>query len=546
MDNFQDKVIYQIYPKSFKDTTGSGTGDLPGIIEKLDYLEYLGVDMIWMNPIFISPGNDNGYDVANYYQIDPQFGTMADMEELIVQAKARNISIMFDMVFNHTSTSHEWFQKAVAGQREYQDYYFFFKGDQVPNNWQSKFGGSSWSYVPELDKSYLHLFDKSQADLNWSNPQVRQELIKILNFWLAKGVTGFRFDVINLISKDSFASDDQGIGKRFYTDGKMVGPYLREINHQSFGLHENIITVGEMSATTVANCIKYTRPANRQLTMAFNFHHLKTDYQDKEKWTLMDFDFLELKQLFNHWQIEMQKGQGWNALFYNCHDQPRSVSRFGDDQNYHYQSATMLATSIHLQRGTPFIYQGEEIGMTNNYFAKLEDYRDVETINHYGILKDKGLSDNQVMAILAAKSRDNARSPMQWDQSLNAGFSTATPWLKVNANHKKINVASQKDDPDSILNYYRKLIQLRKLHPVIAIGLYQSYLEDHDSIFAFKRTYENQVVTVYNNFYGTPVTITIEEPEATILLSNYHRSSLKTKMTMKPYESLVLLTTIDI
>lgn len=538
MAHFQDKVVYQIYPKSFYDSNHDGSGDLKGITAKLDYLAYLGVDYLWLTPIFVSPQNDNGYDVANYYEIDPLFGTMADLEELIAEAKKRNIYLMFDMVFNHTSTSHEWFKKAMQGLQHYKDYYIFKKNEgHLPTNWESKFGGPVWEYVAKDDEYYLHLFDRSQADLNWDNPEVRSQLADILNFWIAKGIKGFRFDVINLISKDLYEDDDQGVGKRFYTDGKNVAPYLHELNQRTFGRYDDIMTVGEMSATTIDHCINYTRPDHQILDMTFNFHHLKVDYQDKEKWTVMPFDFAELKQLFHTWQVEMQKGKGWNALFWNCHDQPRSVSRFGDDDRYHQISAKMLASAIHLQRGTPYIYQGEEIGMTNNYFTDISQYRDVESINYYHILKQQGMNEADIHQILQAKSRDNARSPMQWDE--HGGFSDQKPWMEINPNTKDINVKNSIADPDSIFHYYRRLIQLRKQYKIISEGLYEPYLIDHDAIYAFKRHYHQEELIVVNNFYGKSTQVQIPDlDDYEILISNYPDHHIQENLTLRPYETI--------
>ena len=538
--SFKDKVIYQIYPKSFKDTSGNGFGDIKSIISKLDYLKELGVDMLWLNPIFPSSGADNGYDVSDYCAIDPDYGTMEDFEELIKEADKRNIGLMLDMVFNHTSIEHEWFQKALKGDRKYQDYYIFKENiGKLPTNWESKFGGDTWEYVEELDKYYLHLFDKKQADLNWENPEVRKNLAEVVNFWLKKGVKGFRFDVINLISKDEFKDDFEGVGKRFYTDGKKVSEYLQELNENSFGKYEDIVTVGEMSATTVENCVRYTNPENHQLGMVFSFHHLKVDYKDKEKWTLMDFDFKELKELLNDWQVGMQEGNGLNALFLNCHDQPRSISRFGNDGKYHYESATMLGNAMHMLRGTPYIYQGEEIGMTNNYFESESQYRDIESINHFSILKEKGYSDDEIVKIIQAKSRDNARSPMQWDDSLNAGFSSGMPWMDVNPNYKVINVKTDLESDKSIIKYYQKLIKLRKDSNIIQDGIFVPLYKDHDSLYAYKRVLDNQEIVVLNNFYDKEYTIELDGSYK-VLLSNYDRKDVSNIIDIKPYEALVL------
>ena len=546
MANFQDKVVYQIYPKSFQDSNNDGFGDINGIIKHLDYLEKLGVDYIWLNPIFVSPQNDNGYDIEDYYAIDPSYGTMADLEKLISKAKKHNIYLMFDMVFNHTSTNHQWFKKALNGEQKYKDYYIFKKGKNgnPPTNWQSKFGGNAWKYVEKFDEYYLHLFDETQADLNWKNPEVRKEMANIVNSWIEKGIKGFRFDVINLIDKESFEDDYEGVGKRFYTDRPLVHTYLQELAQNSFGKYDDIITVGEMSATSIDNCVGYTNPNNHELSMVFSFHHLKVDYKNKEKWTLMPFDFQELKQLLNDWQLGMQEGHGWNALFWCCHDQPRVLSRFGDDKNYPKESAKMLATTIHLLRGTPYIYQGEEIGMTNAYFDNIEQYQDVESLNAFKILKQNGMSEDEIYQILQSKSRDNARTPMQWNNHCYAGFSNVEPWIAVNENYHDINVENNlKDlDLDSVFYYYQKLIKLRKQYSVILQGAYEPLLLDHPTIFAYKRIDQNDEIIVYNHFYDdNQSTITVDASQYDILLSNVQRNTLEDTIILKPYESLVLI-----
>lgn len=544
MANFQDKVVYQIYPKSFQDSNNDGFGDINGIIKHLDYLEKLGVDYIWLNPIFVSPQNDNGYDIEDYYAIDPSYGTMADLEKLIIEAKKHNIYLMFDMVFNHTSTNHQWFKKALNGEQKYKDYYIFKKGKNgnPPTNWQSKFGGNAWKYVEKFDEYYLHLFDETQADLNWKNPEVRKEMANIVNFWIEKGIKGFRFDVINLIDKESFEDDYEGVGKRFYTDRPLVHTYLQELAQNSFGKYDDIITVGEMSATSIDNCVGYTNPNNHELSMVFSFHHLKVDYKNKEKWTLMPFDFQELKQLLNDWQLGMQEGHGWNALFWCCHDQPRVLSRFGDDKNYPKESAKMLATTIHLLRGTPYIYQGEEIGMTNAYFDNIEQYQDVESLNAFKILKQNGMSEDEIYQILQSKSRDNARTPMQWNNHRYAGFSNVEPWIAVNENYHDINVENNLKDLDSVFYYYQKLIKLRKQYSVILQGAYEPLLLDHPTIFAYKRIDQNDEIIVYNHFYDdNQSTITVDASQYDILLSNVQRNTLEDTIILKPYESLVLI-----
>lgn len=543
MTDFKNKVIYQIYPKSFCDTNHDGIGDINGIISKLDYLKELGIDMIWMCPIFASPQRDSGYDIKDYYHIDPIFGTMEDLDNLIAEAKKRNIDLMFDMVFNHTSTEHQWFQEALKGNEKYKNYYFFKKGKngQLPTNWDSKFGGKAWKYVSEFDEYYLHLYDEKQADLNWKNEEVRNELINIINFWLKKGIRGFRFDVINNIDKREFKDSPDGLGKQFYCDQPKVHDYLHELNMKSFGQVEGTITVGEMSATSVENCIGYTNPDNKELDMVFSFHHLKVDYVNKEKWTSMPFDFQELKELLNTWQIKMQEGNGWNALFWNCHDQPRSISRFGNDNEYRKESAKMLATAIHMMRGTPYIYQGEEIGMTNHYFTDIKQYRDVESINAYYILKEQGLKEEEIHKILQEKSRDNSRTPMQWSKETNSGFSDVEPWLEVNNNYQKINVENDLNDSDSIFRYYQRLIQLRKAYKVISDGSYLPYLENHPSLFAYKRQYDNEELLVVNNFYADETVITVENiEEYKILISNYSQHNLTKRITLRPYETIVL------
>lgn len=542
MSDFKDKVIYQVYPKSFYDANGDGVGDIKGITAKLDYLHDLGIDYIWMNPIFVSPQKDNGYDIADYKAIDPRFGTMEDLEELIAEAKKRNIYLMFDMVLNHTSVDHIWFKKALAGDEKYKNYYYFKKAKpdgSLPTNWESKFGGPCWEYVEKFDEYYLHLFDVSMADLNWSNPEVRKECLDIVQFWIDKGVKGFRFDVFNLTDKMAFVDDHEGVGKKYYTDGPKVHDYLREINENTFGKYDGMVTVGEMSATSLENCIGYSNPDNHELDMAFNFHHLKVDYKNKEKWTVMPFDFMELKHLFNKWEVGLQEHNGWNALFWNCHDQPRSVSRFGNDTKYHKESAKMLAAAIHLQRGTPYVYQGEEIGMTNAYFTDISQYRDVESINYYHILKDQGMAEEDIHKILQAKSRDNARTPMQWTKE--GGFSTVEPWIGMNPRCKEINVEDALNDPDSIYYFYKKLIQLRKTYKIISEGLYIPMLEEDDCLYAFKRTYENEELIVINNFYDRTKTVTIDSIEDyKVLISNYKDIELKDELEIKPYETIAL------
>lgn len=500
MDHFKYSTIYQIYTKSFQDSDGDGLGDIRGIISRLDYLKDLGIDYIWMTPFFTSPLRDNGYDVADYCAVDPRFGTMEDVEELIRQADRRGIGCMFDMVFNHTSTQHDWFQRALAGDQRYMDYYIFREGkpDMPPNNWQSKFGGSAWEYVPHLKKWYLHLFDVSQADLNWENPQVREELKEVIRFWKEMGVKGFRFDVVNLISKvQDFPNDPAGDGRRYYTDGPRVHQYLKELVRDT-GI-QDMVTVGEMSSTSLDNCIRYTNPAEKEFSMCFHFQHLKVDYKGGNKWELMTPDLEQLKKLFIHWQEGMQRGAGWDALFWCNHDQPRAVSRFGDDRRYWKESAKMLASCIHLMRGTPYVFQGEELGMTNAGYQDINQYQDVESINYFKILLERGKSREEAMKILGERSRDNGRTPMQWDGSPYAGFSAVSPWIGIPDNHDYINVEAETKDPDSIFHYYKKLIALRKEHPAIAEGGIRFLLTHTPGLLAYRRFADNEELLAFHN-----------------------------------------------
>lgn len=533
------KVVYQIYPKSYKDTTGNGVGDLRGIISKLPYLEELGVDVIWLNPFYPSPQRDNGYDISDYTAVNPLFGSMADFEDLVQKGKAHGIDIMLDMVLNHCSTEHEWFQKALAGDRYYQD--FFILRDQ-PTNWASKFGGNAWAPFGDTGKYYLHLFDVTQADLNWRNPHVRKELFKVVNFWRDKGVTCFRFDVINLIGKDEVLKDnDQFDGKPEYTDRPIAHDYLKMLNQATFGQDSDSMTVGEMSFTDIPNCIQYSNPNSHELNMVFNFHHLKVDYDQGQKWTLKPFDFAELKTLFHTWGEEMSEGGGWSALFWNNHDQPRALNRFVDVEHFRNEGATMLAASIHLSRGTPYIYMGEEIGMLDPDYESMANYVDVESINAYQALRSAGKTESQAFAIVQAKSRDNSRIPMQWNDEENAVFSTGQPWLQVGKTYRDINVAKEKSGP--IFTFYQELIALRKILPIIAEGSYQSAYQDNPYIYAFERQYGKQRLLVCNNFFAKTVKVPLPKAyqEGRVLLSNYPEEALSDTITLKPYQTLAIL-----
>lgn len=543
MESLKDKVVYQIYPKSFRDSDGDGCGDLRGIIEKLDYLKWLGVDYVWSTPFFLSPQRDNGYDIADYYQVDPAFGTMEDAEELIREAGKRGIGIMFDMVFNHTSTEHEWFKKALAGDREYQDYYIFREGEpeNPPTNWESKFGGSAWEYVPSLKKWYLHLFDRTQADLNWENPKVREELKNVIRFWKEKGVRGFRFDVVNLISKpEVFENDDRGDGRRFYTDGPHVHEYLKElVRDTEIG---GMITVGEMSSTSIENCIRYTNPQEKELAMCFHFHHLKVDYKDGDKWEIQPADYRKLKELFVSWQEGMEKNGGWEAVFWCNHDQPRAVSRFGDDKKYWKESAKMLAGAIHMMRGTPYIFQGEELGMTNAGYTDISQYRDVESTNYYQIMLERGKTKEEALHILNERSRDNGRTPMQWNGGENAGFTSGRPWISLPDNYKTINVEAEMADEDSILYYYRRLIAIRKEEPAVAEGSIEFIETSDPQILAYRRILGEDEILAIHNFGSEEKAVppACKEGAYSLLLGNYKSDAEGVPDKLKAYESVIL------
>ncbi|EIE3632868.1 alpha,alpha-phosphotrehalase [Staphylococcus pseudintermedius] len=507
--DWKKSVVYQIYPKSFNDTTGNGEGDLKGIIEKLDYLQFLGVDYLWLTPIYDSPMNDNGYDIRDYYQVNAQFGDKDDLRTLIDEAHARGLKMMLDIVINHTSTEHEWFQQAQQSvDNPYRDYYFFRRSeDGPPTNWLSKFGGNAWQYDEQTDAYYLHLFDVTQADLNWDNPEVRHALYEMINYWIDFGVDGFRFDVINLISKDTF-EDSNEIGKEYYTDGPRVHDYIHEMNRHTFG-DRDMMTVGEMSSTSIDHCIKYTNPERQELSSVFNFHHLKVDYRDGQKWTNQKFDLLQLKQILMEWQTKMYAGNGWNAIFWCNHDQPRVVSRFGSDvtEALRQQSAKTLAIALHLLQGTPYIYQGEEIGMTDPHFQSIQQYRDVESLNAYREMREAGIDEAEILTILGQKSRDNSRTPMQWNDEAHAGFTTGTPWIEVANNYNTVNVEAAMADPESILYTYKKLIQLRHEHDIVTYGEVVPRYLDHPQLFVYERRYQGDTWLIIANMTSEKVTL---------------------------------------
>ncbi|WP_100752221.1 alpha,alpha-phosphotrehalase [Vibrio salilacus] len=542
--------IYQIYPKSFCDSGDKGTGDIQGIISKLDYLQRLGIDAIWLTPVYQSPMIDNGYDISDYYAINPDFGTMADFDQLLEEAHQRGIRLIMDIVVNHTSTEHQWFQSALGDKNSpYRDYYIWrdpVEGE-APNNWLSKFGGSAWALDDATGQYYLHLFAKEQADLNWENPQVREEVKQVIRFWAEKGVDGFRLDVINLISKaQDFSDDHQGDGRRFYTDGPRVHEFLQEISQAVFQQYDSV-TVGEMSSTTLEHCQQYSSLDGKELSMVFNFHHLKVDYPNGEKWTKAPFDFLQLKQIFNHWQTGLN-GKGWGALFWCNHDQPRIVSRLGNDKQYRVESAKMLAASIHMMQGTPYIYQGEEFAMTNPGYTSIEQYRDVESTNMYDIMvHQQGVKHDEMMAILAQKSRDNSRTPMQWNRERYAGFSKAQPWLDIADNYQEINAEQAEQNYDSVFYFYQQLIQLRKQIEVITTGDYLDLYPDHDAVFGYQRRSQQQTLICLNNYYAQETECVLpsdfEASQASYVLGNYQDlpQQVSRHQVLRPYETRIIV-----
>ena len=538
---WQNGVIYQIYPKSFQDTTGSGTGDLRGILRRLDYLQTLGVDALWLTPFYVSPQVDNGYDVANYTAIDPAYGTLDDFDALVAGAKARGIRLILDMVFNHTSTQHPWFREALDPDSPYREFYIWRDGRSAipPNGWRSKFGGSAWQWHAQSEQYYLHLFAPEQADLNWENPAVRAELKQVCEFWADRGVDGLRLDVVNLISKDqAFPDDPQGDGRRFYTDGPRVHEFLQEMSRDVF-TPRGLMTVGEMSSTTLEHCRQYAALDGRELSMTFNFHHLKVDYPGGEKWSLAKPDVVALKALFSRWQQGMH-GRAWNALFWCNHDQPRIVSRFGDEGEYRVSSAKMLAMVLHGMQGTPYIYQGEELGMTNPHFAAIADYRDVESHNMYAERRAQGQDADALLAILASKSRDNGRTPMQWSAGPHGGFTEGTPWIGVCGNYETINAEAALGDAESVFYTYRRLIALRKAEPILTWGSYQDLLPEHPALWCYQREWRGERLLVVANLSAEPQAWAPDETRGDwrLLISNYADAGEKPRAaTLRPFEA---------
>ncbi|MBE8597104.1 alpha,alpha-phosphotrehalase [Xenorhabdus sp. BG5] len=544
---WMDSVIYQIYPKSFQDSTGSGTGDINGITQRLDYLQRLGVEAIWITPIYPSPQVDNGYDVADYCAINPDYGCMEDFDNLVQNAHRRGIRIILDMVFNHTSTQHPWFQAAQDMNSPYRQFYIWREGTEgsLPNNWKSKFGGNAWQWHAESQQYYLHLFAVEQADLNWEHEPVRTELKKICEFWADRGVDGLRLDVINLVSKQQdYPNDDHGDGRRFYTDGPRIHEFLQEMSRDVFQ-PKGLMTVGEMSSTRLENCQRYAALDGTTLSMTFNFHHLKVDYPNGEKWTQAKPDYVELKKIFSTWQQGMHQ-KAWNALFWCNHDQPRIVSRFGDEHQHHKTSAKMLAMVLHGMQGTPYIYQGEELGMTNPHFTRIEDYRDIESLNMYQERIEKGMQAEDILAILAQKSRDNSRTPMQWNDSANAGFTTGTPWIAPGSNYSEINAETVLQDEDSVFYCYHNLIKLRKQQPILTYGDYLDLLPEHPSLWCYLRRWQDQTLLVIANLsaetqHWSPEPALLNK-EWQVLMSNYPSpATVDHEIKIKPYESIYLI-----
>lgn len=533
---WHSSVVYQIYPRSFKDSNGDGIGDINGIREKLDYLKELGIDVIWLSPVYKSPNDDNGYDISDYYDIMDEFGTMEDMDNLLKEANERGIKILMDLVVNHTSDEHKWFIEAKKSKdNEYRDYYIWrdsVDGNE-PNDLGSTFSGSAWQYDETTGQYYLHLFSKKQPDLNWENGKVRNEVYKMMNFWVDKGIGGFRMDVIDLIGK---VPDEMITG-----NGPKLHEYLQEMNKAALE-GKDLLTVGETWGATPDVAKLYSNPERKELSMVFQFEHIGLDQiEGKEKWDVKSLELLDLKKVLSKWQTELE-GQGWNSLFWNNHDLPRIVSRWGNDKEYRIESAKMLATFLHGMKGTPYIYQGEELGMTNVRFDDINDYNDIESLNMYKDRLSKGYSHNEIMESIYAKGRDNARTPMQWDDSENAGFTTGTPWLAVNKNYDKINAKQCLQDENSIFNHYKKLIDIRKNNDTIIYGDYKLLCEDDENIFAYVRELNGDKILVVCNFYDKDVEFKFDGDfnYSKVLLSNYNDSSkMIEKLKLRPYEAVM-------
>lgn len=551
---WKEAVVYQIYPRSFNDSNGDGVGDIRGIIEKLDYLKELGVDVVWLSPVYQSPNDDNGYDISDYRTIMDEFGTMADWEEMLAEMHKRGIKLIMDLVVNHSSDEHAWFKEAKKSKdNPYRDYYIWKpgKGVREPNNWEATFGGSVWEYDETTDEYFLHLFSKKQPDLNWENPKLRQEVYELMKFWLDKGIDGFRMDVINFISKvDGLPDGENPEGKKYvsghqyFMNGPRIHEFLQEMNNEVLSNYD-IMTVGEMPGVTPEEGKLYTGEERKELNMVFQFEHMDLDTQPgKSKWHLKPLDLRDLKKSLGKWQSELEDG-GWNSLYWNNHDQPRIVSRWGDDKEYRVTSAKMLATTLHMMKGTPYIYQGEEIGMTNVRFETIGEYKDIETLNMYKErVLENGENVDDIMTSIYTKGRDNARTPVQWDDTANAGFTEGTPWIKVNPNYPEVNAQKALEDQDSIFHYYKKLIELSKKHEIIVYGSFDMLYEDHPEVFAYTRTLNDETLLVVTNFSGNIHGFTWEHPthfEAKeLLISNYVvKDEDIREFTLRPWEARV-------
>lgn len=555
---WKEAVVYQIYPRSFKDSNGDGIGDIQGIISKLDYLKELGIDVVWLSPVYKSPNDDNGYDISDYQNIMDEFGKLDDWDQLIEEMHKRDIKLVMDLVVNHSSDEHEWFvESRKSKDNPYRDYYIWRKGKagKEPNNWVSFFSGSAWEYDEQTDEYYLHLFTKKQPDLNWENPKLRREVYDMMKWWLDKGVDGFRMDVINIISKVEGLPDAQvqdpddkyHWGGDYFANGPKILDYLTEMKREVLDKYD-MMTVGETPLVTPEDGIRYTNEETGVMNMLFQFEHMDVDVKENGnlgKWSIKEWDLLELKKVMSKWQVEME-GKGWNSLYLENHDQPRSVSRFGNDKEYREESAKMLATWLHMMQGTPYIYQGQEIGMTNVKFDKIEDYKDVEIHNFWKEqVVQKGNDPSEMLKAIEYRGRDNARTPMHWDDSENAGFTTGAPWIKLNPNYTEINAKKAMEDPSSIFHYYKKLIQLRKENPIIVYGSYQLILEDHGQIYAYTRTLGAETLLVISNFYKNTVTFhlpeTISYTTKNLLICNYEVDDYASieQFEMNPYETRV-------
>ncbi|RSD25388.1 glycoside hydrolase family 13 protein [Mesobacillus subterraneus] len=550
---WKESVIYQIYPRSFMDSNGDGIGDIPGIISRLDYLKDLGVDVIWLSPVYKSPNDDNGYDISDYREIMDDFGTMSDWELLLKEMHDRGMKLIMDLVVNHSSDEHQWFvESRKSKDNPYRDYYIWRPGKdgKEPNNWESVFSGSAWQYDETTDEYYLHIFSKKQPDLNWENPKLRQEIYDMMKFWLDKGIDGFRMDVINFISKVDGLPDapnpegkPYASGSKFFMNGPKIHDYLQEMNREVLD-HYQAMTVGEMPGARVDIAKLYTDEDRNEVNMIFQFEHVDLDSGPEGKWDLRPLKLTDLKNSFTKWQKGLEE-IGWNSLYLNNHDQPRMVSRFGDDKKYRVESAKMLGTFLHMLKGTPYIYQGEEIGMTNVRFESIDDYKDIETLNMYiEKVHQNGEDPAKVMESIYVKGRDNARTPFQWDETEHGGFTSGKPWIQVNPNYKDINAKQAVEDPQSIYHYYRRLIQLRKEYPIIVYGNYDILLPEDENIYVYTRTFESQKLLVALNFTAEEqsfdVPAELHGKEAQILISNYETAKeLTSTLSLKPYEAVV-------